>query len=183
METTGKLYGVTKDWKTGKAIVSFAVDHITDEGVNELARLDSVDVIARKHRDKRSLNANSYFHVLCTKIAEAVGDSLQSIKNRLIREYGQYEYIDGQIPTYLIKSEYEEQILKKEGVHFCPVGYEHLNGCDYVRVAVMRGSHTYDSKEMSRLIDGTVEEAKELGIETLTPDQLERMKASWGNGE
>jgi hypothetical protein len=52
-----------------------------------------------------------------------------------------------------------------------------------VRVAVMRGSHTYDTREMSRLIDGTVEEAKELGIETLTPEQLERMKASWGNGE
>lgn len=46
----------------------------------------------------------------------------------------------------------------------------------------MRGSHTYDTKEMSRLIDGTVEEAKELGIETLTPDQVERMKQAWKNG-
>ena len=36
----------------------------------------------------------------------------------------------------------------------------------------MRGSHTYDSKEMSRLIDGTVSEAKELGIETMPLDEL-----------
>jgi 16S rRNA U1498 N3-methylase RsmE len=48
-----------------------------------------------------------------------------------------------------------------------------------VKMAVMRGSHTYNTAEMSRLIDATVEEAKELGVETLTPDQLERMKASW----
>jgi hypothetical protein len=43
----------------------------------------------------------------------------------------------------------------------------------------MRGSHTYDSREMSRLIDGTVSEAKELGIETLSPAELERMKQQW----
>jgi hypothetical protein len=32
---------------------------------------------------------------------------------------------------------------------------------------------------MSKLIDGTVMEAKQLGIETMTPDQMKRMLASW----
>jgi hypothetical protein len=50
-------------------------------------------------------------------------------------------------------------------------------------MAFLRGSHTYDTKEMSRLIDGVVEAAKELGIETLTPEQLERMKAAWKSGK
>ena len=36
-----------------------------------------------------------------------------------------------------------------------------------------------DSKQMSELIDGTVSEADELGIETRTPDEIERMKALW----
>ena len=44
---------------------------------------------------------------------------------------------------------------------------------------MMRGSHTYDTKEMSRLIDGAVFEAQALGIETLPPDELERMKQQW----
>lgn len=44
----------------------------------------------------------------------------------------------------------------------------------------MRGSHTYNTAEMSKLIDGTVSEAKELGIETMTPDQIEEMKQKWG---
>ena len=33
---------------------------------------------------------------------------------------------------------------------------------------------------MSRLIDYIVDEAKELGIETLPPEQLNAMKESWG---
>ena len=39
-----------------------------------------------------------------------------------------------------------------------------------------RGTHTYDSKEMAMLIDGTIEECKEQGIETMTPNELERLK-------
>ena len=53
------------------------------------------------------------------------------------------------------------------------------NGKLYRVYVVMRGSHTYDTKEMSRLIDGTVQEAKEHGIETLPPDELERMMSTW----
>ena len=33
---------------------------------------------------------------------------------------------------------------------------------------------------MSRLIDLVVTEAKQQGIETLTPDEIERMKQLWG---
>jgi hypothetical protein len=33
---------------------------------------------------------------------------------------------------------------------------------------------------MAKLIDGTVQEAKQLGIETATPDELAKMKALWG---
>ena len=53
------------------------------------------------------------------------------------------------------------------------------NGRLYRVYYVMRGSHTYNTAEMSRLIDGTVSEAKALGIETLSPDELERMKQAW----
>lgn len=44
---------------------------------------------------------------------------------------------------------------------------------------LMRGSHTYDSREMSELIKGTIQEAEDLGIETLTPRELEQMLGKW----
>lgn len=173
METTGRIEGITKDWKSDKLIISFLVDSIPTD-LEDLQN-KNLDVVAKPHREKRSLNANAYFHVLSGKIAEKLGTSLTHEKNRMIREYGQYEVIDGMIPTLTAKEKYEDKMLDIEGVHLKVV--ERPGGT--VKMAVMRGSHTYNTAEMSRLIDATVEEAKELGIETLTPDQLERMKASW----
>lgn len=43
------------------------------------------------------------------------------------------------------------------------------------------GSSSYDTKEMSRLIDYIADEAKGLGIETMTPDELAQLKAAWDN--
>jgi hypothetical protein len=44
---------------------------------------------------------------------------------------------------------------------------------------MIKGSSEYDTKEMSRFIDGIVAEAKELGIETLPPAELETMMKAW----
>lgn len=57
---------------------------------------------------------------------------------------------------------------------------ESRKGVVYRWYIKLKGSSKYDTKEMARLIDGTVEDAKELGIETLPPEDLERMKAAWG---
>jgi len=42
-----------------------------------------------------------------------------------------------------------------------------------------RGSHTYDTQEMHKLLEGTIYEAKEQGIETKTPDEIRRMEQLW----
>lgn len=43
-----------------------------------------------------------------------------------------------------------------------------------------RGSSTFNQKEMSQLIDMVVQDCKEQGVETATPNELERMKQEWG---
>lgn len=48
---------------------------------------------------------------------------------------------------------------------------------------VYKDSHKMDTKEMARVIDGAIQEAKALGIETETPDELARMKARWAEYE
>ena len=48
---------------------------------------------------------------------------------------------------------------------------------------VYKDSHKMDTKEMARVIDGAIQEAKALGIETETPDELARMKAKWAEYE
>ena len=173
METRGRINAVTKDWKTDGLMITFAVNSVPTD-LEDLQGKD-LDVIAKVHREKRSLNANSYFHVLSGKIAEKAGTSLSHEKNRLIREYGQYEYIDGMIPTITVNAVFEDKMLDMEGVHLKVIE----RPGETVKMAFLRGSHTYNTAEMSRLIDAAVEEAKELGVETMTPEQLERMKAAW----
>lgn len=173
MEAKARLLDTSRSLN-GDLRITFAVQ----------ARAEDIDSLTGKYlrltavqwREKRSLNANSYFHKLCQEIANAVGSSLTEVKNRLIREYGQYFYDEnGNIPTIMMKEDYYDMMLCSEEQHIKFVSRQD----GMVKMALMRGSHTYDTKEMSRLIDGTVAEAKELGIETLTPDELERMKASW----
>lgn len=167
MTFNGEFMGLSH--KMGRTVVTFSFDGEIGqlEGFNE----GILTIEVSREKKKRSLDANAYFHVLVNKIAGSVGASITSVKNRLIRDYGQYEYIDGHIPTLLVKPEYLEDFLNSEAIHLKQEGMEG----DRARLAVMRGSHTYNTEEMSRLIDGTVAEAKELGIETLPPSELARL--------
>ena len=155
----------------GKYIITFEMD---DEPFLDDLQGD-LDIEAKVHKEKRSLNANSYFHVLATKIAGKTGRSMTHEKNRLIREYGQWAFIDGKIPTFTVKAEYEDQTLDIDGLHLKMARRD----SETVTFGLMRGSHTYNTAEMSRLIEATIAEAKELGIETATPDQIRRMMAAW----
>ena len=134
-----------------------------------------VDVEIKKHREKRSLNANAYFHVLVDKLRTKLRISFTECKNDLITSYGQIEYIDGQ--QVVIKTNIpSDQMRKSEVLHCLCVKATKEEDTDVYFYRVYRGSHTYDSREMAQLIDGTIEECKLQGIETMTPDELARLE-------
>lgn len=56
-----------------------------------------------------------------------------------------------------------------------------LPGC--VNVTLYYGSSTYDTKQMSRLIDNIVQDCQAVGIETLTPDKLALLVEEWGDAK
>lgn len=177
MESKGRLVDIAKDWRSGKFRLTFEVDRNVSP---EIPYLDGdIRITAVKWRNKRSLNANAYFHVLVGKIADAVNSSTTEVHNRMIRLYGQPEIMNGRLLTVILLDSVQSE--KLDYIHLKPTTATRTldDGKLYRVYYVMRGSHTYDTKEMATLIDGTVSEAKELGIETLTPDELERMKAAW----
>lgn len=137
---------------------------------------EEIDIAVDKHRKKRSLNANSYFHVLCGKIAEALGSSKDEVHNLMLQRYGQYARDkNGNIVFMLVPG--SEDYSKDPEIHLKPTGKsEDRNGRTYYWYAKMKPSHEYNTKEMATLIDGTISEAKELDIETLTPDEIERLE-------
>ena len=57
------------------------------------------------------------------------------------------------------------------------------NGLDFHCYIVYEHTRNYSTKDMARLIDGTVYTAQELGIQTMTPDEIAKMKSLWGKEE
>lgn len=159
---------------SGELWVTFAVD-----SVNELNGLEDKEFGLEVHRTvrKRSLSANAYFHVLVGKIADKMAISKPRAKNILLGRYGQ-RWIENDKPL-MISVVSECDMEEREDIHCIPVGYAELQGKKFTHYAVVRPSHEYDSTEMAHLIEGTVSEAKDLGIETMTPAELERMMKSW----
>lgn len=158
----------------GKFRLTFEVD-----AVDEIRGMEHEELTLKVTRltRKRSLSANAYFHVLVGKIADKMAISKPKAKNILLGRYGQREIEDENPLIVSVISKCD--MYEREDIHCIPVGYATLQGKEFTHWAVIRPSHTYDTKEMAHLIDGTVQEAKELGIETLTPKELERMKNAW----
>ena len=175
MNLTGTITSVLRDFD-GRMVISLTIN----ENVPEMADLreKQLDIKLNQHREKRSLDANAYFHVLVDKIRGKTGYSFSRVKNELITSYGQIEYIDGQ--QVVIKTNIQpDQMIEQETLHCKPVRVEVQGDKEITFYRVYRGSHTYNTAEMSRLIDGTVQEAKDLGIETMSPAQIERIMSLW----
>jgi hypothetical protein len=178
MECTGIIKSLSQDYDTKDYILTLSINN-QSFAIVEYERLKTETMLRikmDKYREKRSNQANSYFHVLCGKIAEALTISKAKSKNILICKYGQPQLLqDGSIMVYKTNAPVEF-MLEQESIHCTPIKF--LDNSTFYKV--YRESHTYDTKEMSLLIDGTVADAKELGIETLTPTELAQMKERWG---
>ena len=178
----GKFRQMAVDYKTHEALVTFAIR--TDLGAleEELKGYGEKDIAIKlsAYSRKRSLNANAYFHSLCREIAEKINQTETWIKNNLISQYGQTDLMDNG-ERWIIKTNLNvSQMWEQENIHVKPLGGKNENGIEVFFYSVMRPSHTYTVKEMSQLIDGTVQDAKELGIPTISDADMERMLNAWG---
>lgn len=148
------------------------------EFISSLAdKLYSIEI--KLHREKRSPDSNSYMWTICDKIAKSMHDGRtkkEDIYRHAIRDVGEWE-------DKPIANEDVEKHIAMWGKIGDGWFSEERRDSKLVGHKVVRdyyGSHIYDTASMSRLIDYIVEEAKELGIETDTPDEIARVKASWG---
>lgn len=123
------------------------------------------DLKIDKHRNKRSLDANNYAWHLISEIANVLRMSKEEIYLRMLKDYGQREYISmlANVNPNRISKYYEEQGTFKH------------NNNTFKSYMFYIGTSQYDSKEMSIFIDGLVQEARNLGIETLEDTEIENL--------
>lgn len=137
------------------------------------------DLSPHKAVKQRSLSANNYFYALCTKIAEKLRISLNEVHNQMLSRYGYPEFIDDKVVYFILPDSID--VNKLEGVHLKATSKTQvLDNGDLNRVyLVMRGTHTLNSVEMARVIDGVISEAKDLDIPTITTTERDKMLERW----
>ncbi len=136
-----------------------------------------LDVEIKQHREKRSKSANAYFHVLVNKIAGETGEKDDDVKIRLVLGYGAIARDeDGLSIGFKLPASVDVSKIYPYARLF---DQREENGKLFSCYLVMKPTHEMDTKEMARLIDGAIEEAKALGIETDTPETLARYQEEW----
>lgn len=124
----------------------------------------------KEYKEKRSLNSNNYAWKLITEIANVMRLSKEEVYLEMLKAYGQSQMV----------SVLAEIDVSKYFKYYSEAGESILNGKKFKHYKVYMGSSEMDTKQMSILIDGIVQEAKQLGIETLTPIEISRLKEEWG---
>lgn len=175
MDLTGRLCEVSRDFRTRKPILKFVINE-EPNGIEDLADKE-LKIKVGKQTKQRSLDANAYFHVLCDKLRQELGISMAHCKNHLITSYGQIEYIDDEIAA--IKSNIPfEKMREMETPH---LRFHSMSPDGQYMYILYRGSHTYSTEEMHKLLTGTIQECLSVGnIETKTPDEIAKLEALWG---
>lgn len=134
----------------------------------------------KKYRRKRSLSQNAYYWQLIGQIADALRLPKEQVHNEMLRSYGQCDRIAGKLVTVPIPDteKAEQEVLRSMKYHLKPTAQVRsgAKGVLYRTYVVLKGSHELNTEEMTVLLDGTIEEAKAVGIETLTPSELEAMR-------
>lgn len=128
----------------------------------------------KEHKVKRSLNANAYCWVLMNKIADAI----KSTKEEVYREYIKNKGIFRLITMNKDATNTFIKVWQEKGLGWiCDISESKYEGM--VDVVAYYGTSSYNTKQMANFIDYVVDEAKNLGIETLPPDEIERLKSLW----
>ena len=134
------------------------------------------DLTVKEHQKKRSLDANAYAWVLINKIADALRITPLEIYRQAIQNVGgNYEVL----PIKEEAAEHFKQIWEAKGLGWpcVDMGKSKIDG--YRNMRAYYGSSTYDTRQMSHLIDNLVQDCKALDIETMTPDKLALLMEEW----
>lgn len=138
-------------------IINFLYQHIKDD--------DKLFEI-KEFKYKRSKSQNSYAWELIGKLADKMTKTKDEMYLQMLKDYGQSEIVS-------IKSDVNPIGYFK---YYEKIGKGYINGKEFTHYKIFKGSSNYDTKEMSIFIDGIIQECSNLGIPTLTDEQIKEMR-------
>lgn len=178
MQTTGIINDISIDFNTRKPKISLLLDTNEISIVEQLKNENKLNVELKKWYKKRSKDANAYCWVLCDLIAKELSkDGTVLTKEKIyqdgILQIGTFE------PMIIEERAYEnfKRVWENQGLGFLIQEVSKKDKC--VKVHCYYGSSTYNTKEMSLLINLLVELAKSLNIETKSKAEIESLLKEW----
>lgn len=178
MQTTGIILKTDTDINTRKLKISLLVDANNKDVVEQLKNENKLCIELKKWRQKRSLDANSYCWTLCDKIAKELCKdgtivTKEDVYKDAILQIGTFEPFIVQEKTYINF----KRIWEKQGLGFLVQEVSKKDKC--IKVNCYYGSSTYNTKEMSLLIEDLIELAKTLNVETKSQSEIDSLLKEW----
>lgn len=173
MDTTGRLVNVTRDILSGKLNITFQIDSEPIGELNDLAKLDKLNIVAKLFRKKRSLDANGMLWACLSDIAKVMTPPADKwdVYLMMLKRYGKYTYI-------CVKPNMVDAV-KQQWRECEVVGDIDINGSEAVQMLCYFGSSTFDTKEFSVLLEGVVSEMKEMGLTPPPSKEMRRCLEQW----
>lgn len=177
-EFTGKLNNIAIEYGSGKPYLNILVDEDTRtlfEACAELMKHDKLSIKITKHRNKRSLDANAYAWVLIGKIAEKTNVPREDVYRSAIKEIGgNYDIVCAQDKAV----DSLREAWQKNGIGWITDTMpSKIEEC--TNVILYHGSSSYDTQQMSRLINILVQDCEQLGIEVKCQEEIDSLLSSW----
>lgn len=152
---------------------------IVDGDLTEVCRLANeamekpYEVELHPVRKKRSLDANAYYHVLLDRLSAALHQKRELLHEQMLQDYGVTKMKDGKMVGFALREDIDpHEVSPYTGV----IGEEFHGEERYVQYRVLKGSSEMNSVEFTHLLRGLQAECKDLGIETMTDNELKRLK-------
>lgn len=120
----------------------------------------------KEKKQKRTLTQNSYYWSLVNQLSSVLRLDNGSCHFMMLKRYGQYEVIS-------VLSEID---LSGYFKYFEEFGHGTVKGKEFTHYKIYKGSSQMDSKEFAVLLDGAISECEEVGIPTLTPAEVKKLK-------
>lgn len=139
-----------------KAIIQWLFDQQDAEKLYEI----------KEKKSKRSLTANAYYWSLLNQLASVMRTSSDETHFMMLRRYGVCEVVS-------VRSDIN---IKGYFKYFDIIGQSELDGKEFTHYRIYKGSSEMDSKEFSILLDGLISECEGVGIPTLTPDEVAKLR-------
>lgn len=155
----------------GKVNLTFCVSKSVLKDL-ETIKTDELSLTIKEWRAKRSLTQNAYMWVLINQLAEKIGDTADNLYRIFIRDYGVREYIaiqDKAVNDFISR-------WNKKGLGWFTEVLRKAKVENTSTLVVYYGSSSYNSKEMSRVVDAVVDECEENDIPTMTKSDIMLLK-------